>query len=70
VDRATLSNWDNGEDRVGRQSDLLIRSVALGLGSGLRDKLESLIRHFEHIKKAQKRTKVSVDAETLEYEYA
>lgn len=36
VDKTTLSKWENNDDRVGDQSDRLIRLVTLGLGEGLK----------------------------------
>ncbi len=70
IDRTTLSKWENNDDRIGQQSDLLIRSVAIGLGPGLCEKMEKLMRDFERIKKTRKKVSVSVDAQTHEYEYA
>jgi len=70
VDRTTLSKWENNEDKVGRQSDLLIRSVALALGEGLKEKMEEVVRDFERIKKSARRVTVSVDSQTREYKYA
>jgi len=49
INRANLSKWENNEDRVGAQSDRLIRTIALGLGEGLKGKLEELIRKFPEI---------------------
>src|SRR5208337_879358 len=50
VDKTTLSKWENNDDRVGDQSDRLIRLVALGLGEGLRDESARVIRSFPQIK--------------------
>jgi putative zinc finger/helix-turn-helix YgiT family protein len=72
VDRTTLSKWENNDDKIGRQSDLLIRSVTLALGDGLKDKMEELVRYFERItaKRKPKRVEVTVNPKTQEYEYA
>lgn len=71
VDRATLSKWENDEDRIGPQSDLLVRAVTLTLGEGLQERAGEFVRDFEHIKsKAKSHARLNVDARTLEFEYA
>lgn len=72
VDSTTLSKWENDHDKLGQQSDLLIRSVALALGDGLRSKMTELVRHFEQVAPKKKAVKVEITAnpETEQYEYA
>jgi putative zinc finger/helix-turn-helix YgiT family protein len=70
VDKTTLSKWENNEDKVGAQSDLLVRSVALALGDGLADKANQYVRDFERIQKSRKPVKVNVNPATNEYQYA
>lgn len=69
VDRATISRWENSEQSIGAQSDRLIRLVAVGLGDGLKEKLEAVIQQFEGIKKQKKKVRLEVNSETLAYEY-
>lgn len=70
VDKTTLSKWENNEDKVGAQSDLLVRTVALALGDGLAAKAEQYVRDFERIQKSRKPVKVNVNPATNEYQYA
>lgn len=66
VDKATLSKWENGSDPVGGSSDRLIRSVALTLGEGLKDRAEEGIRNFDWIVEEYRTEQMNVDMETLE----
>jgi putative zinc finger/helix-turn-helix YgiT family protein len=72
TDKSTLSKWETGAVNIGSKSDLLIRSVALNLGRGLRENAEQITRDFvlidENSKVAPKR--IEVDSHTLKYEYA
>ncbi|HLK34268.1 MAG TPA: type II TA system antitoxin MqsA family protein [Terriglobales bacterium] len=71
VDKTTLSKWENNDDKVGSQSDLLIRSYALNLGEGLREKVDQIMRDFDKIDVINKRKPtVEVDAQTNQYQYA
>ena len=70
VDKTTLSKWENNDDRVGDQSDRLIRTLALALGEGLQDKLREVVEMFPKIRKSPKRTRIEIDAEKMSYEYA
>ena len=72
TDKSTLSKWETGAVNIGSKSDLLIRSVALNLGRGLRDEAERATRNFEHIDEESTAppNRIEVDSETLEYEYA
>jgi putative zinc finger/helix-turn-helix YgiT family protein len=70
VDRTTLSKWENNDDNIGEQSDLLIRSIALALGDGLKQKVEQMVRDFEKIRKPKRPVQFDVNAETQEYQYA
>ena len=54
VDKSTLSRWENGDRALGPQSDRLIRTVVLGLGEGMKEKLEQQVRSFPEIKKTSK----------------
>lgn len=70
VDKATLSKWENGEDPVGAQSDLLIRMLALALGDRLQDKIPGMAAGFDKISPRRKPVGIQVKAATLEYRYA
>jgi putative zinc finger/helix-turn-helix YgiT family protein len=70
VDKATLSKWENGEDPVGAQSDLLIRMLALALGDGLQDKTSAIVEGFPKISRRQKPVKIQVRSASLDYRYA
>ena len=70
VDASTLSKWENNEDPVGPQSDKLIRMAALTLGDGLKDFLESVVRHdFPKIESKAKNLsyKYNQSSQTCEY---
>ena len=69
VDKATLSKWENGEDPVGPQSDLLIRMLTLALGEGLQDKTSAVVAGFQKISHRPKPVKIELQARTLEYQY-
>jgi putative zinc finger/helix-turn-helix YgiT family protein len=72
TDKSTLSKWENGAVNIGSKSDLLIRAVALHLGSGLREQAEEVVRGFEQIDEESPRAprRIEVDSETLEFAYA
>jgi DNA-binding transcriptional regulator YiaG len=69
VDKSTLSKWENNDDRVGDQSDRLIRLVALGLGDGLKEQSERVIRSFPQIKGKPRPVGIQMNATTLSYQY-
>ena len=69
VDKSTLSRWENGDQALGPQSDRLIRTVVLGLGEGMKEKLEQTIRSFPEIKKISKAVRLDVNPETKEIRY-
>ena len=70
VDRTTLSKWETNDDRVGDQSDRLIRTVALGLGEGLKEKLEEVIRSFSQIRDSKRYVRIEMNPEKKSYQYA
>ena len=69
-DKATLSKWENDEDPIGTSSDRLIRSVALALGPGLKNRSEEGVRSFTWITDQSHHGPMNVDMETLEVQYA
>jgi putative zinc finger/helix-turn-helix YgiT family protein len=70
VDKTTLSKWENNDDRIGDQSDRLVRLVALGLGEGLKEESERVIRSFPQIKGEPHPVGIQMNATTLSYQYA
>lgn len=66
VHNTTLSKWENDDDPVGQSSERLIRSMAIALGEGLKDRMEEGIRSFSWIMEKQRSGSMSVDMETLE----
>ena len=74
VDKTTLSKWENNDDVVGSQSDRLIRLTVLGLGEGLREKLDEVIRTvFPNIKRTGAKTApkvgIEIDPKKLTHQY-
>ncbi len=70
VDKTTLSKWENNDDRLGDQSDRLIRLVALGLGAGLKQESEGVIRSFAQINSKPRPVGIQMDVSTFCYQYA
>jgi DNA-binding transcriptional regulator YiaG len=70
VDKTTLSKWENNDDRIGEQSDRLIRVIALALGDGLKEEFKELIRHFEEIGDETRSVGIQMNTKTLAYQYA
>jgi DNA-binding transcriptional regulator YiaG len=69
VNRASLSKWENGEDRIGPQSDRLIRAIALSLGEGLNVMLEQAIRKFPEIQDQPASVGIDMDTEKMSYRF-
>ena len=69
VDRTTLSKWENDEDAPGDQSDRLIRAMTLGLGEGLKEKTEELMRNFGDIQESGE-VQITLDSERGGFVYA
>ena len=57
VDKTTLSKWENDADKVGEQSDRLIRIMALIMGEGLREKLDEMVKSFSKSRRTRTRRK-------------
>lgn len=71
VDRATLSKWENNEDPVGPSNDRLIRTVVLGLGNGLQEELQKIIKLFPQIEdKKTSQLEIEIDTDKMSYQYA
>ncbi|MGB6834193.1 MAG: helix-turn-helix transcriptional regulator [Candidatus Acidiferrum sp.] len=70
VNKTTLSKWENNEDPIGLQSDLLARAIVISRDKRLEKRAADHIRAFERIADQQKRVRVEVDVEKLKYEHA
>ena len=70
VDKTTLSKWENNDDRVGNQSDRLIRLLVLALGEGLQSSTASTIEVFLRIKDRKPPVRIEIDSEKMSYQYA
>lgn len=70
IDKTNLSKWENNHDRIGPQSDRLIRMMAVALGEGLRDQLDEVIESFPKIQQARSNVRIDLDPVTLSYQYA
>jgi len=70
IDKTNLSKWENNEDKIGEQSDRLIRSIALALGDGLKDRIEDIVRLFPNIHKSKRRPGLEYDAQGNSVSYA
>ena len=70
VDKTTLSKWENDADAVGEQSDRLIRTMALVLGEGLKERIEEIVKAFPEIQEEFRDFLIQIDAESRTYEYA
>jgi putative zinc finger/helix-turn-helix YgiT family protein len=62
VHKTNLSKWENNEDKIGEQSDRLIRTVALTLGEGLQKKAADVVRAFPAIRETT-RKRLEVNAQ-------
>lgn len=66
VDNTTLSKWENDSDPIGPGSERLVRSLALTLGNGLKERSEEGVKTFTWITNQYYNGPVDVDMETLE----
>jgi len=70
IDKTNLSKWENNEDQIGEQSDRLIRSIALALGDGLKERMEEIVRQFPKIHKFLRRPRLEYDTQNSSVSYA
>jgi putative zinc finger/helix-turn-helix YgiT family protein len=66
VDNSTLSKWENEADPIGSANERLVRSLALALGDGLKERSEEGIKMFTWITDEYHHGPVDVDMNTLE----
>src|SRR5216683_2471201 len=69
-DKAVLSRWENDREPVGSKSDLLIRTIAVILGEGLREGSESVVKKFPEIVDEPRTVRWELDPEHLHVELA
>jgi DNA-binding transcriptional regulator YiaG len=62
IHKSNLSKWENNQDKIGEQSDRLIRTIVLTLGEGLQKKAADVVRAFPAIREIT-RKRLEVDAE-------
>lgn len=70
VDKTTVSKWENGDDPVGKRSDMLIRFWVLTQDPEIRPKIEKALDSFIEVKAEAKPVKIELNSETLDYQYA
>ena len=70
VDKTTVSKWENDEDPVGEQSDLLIRSVALLEDEKLREATAAPLHLFPQVRRARRRLLINYNLSTGDSGYA
>lgn len=69
IDKTNLSKWENNHDKIGPQSDRLIRVMAVALGDGLREELEGVIKSFPQIQSSRSTVRIDMDAGKGSYQY-
>lgn len=69
IDKTNLSKWENNQDKIGEQSDRLMRSITIALGDGLKERIEEVVRSFPHIHKSKRRRRLECDTESLAVNY-
>ena len=70
VDKTTVSKWENADDPVGPQSDLLIRYIVLAHDKQLHVWLEEAIQKFQEVTGRPKAIGIEINSNTMRYQYA
>jgi DNA-binding transcriptional regulator YiaG len=72
LDKTSMSKMENGERRVGKQTDKLIRLLIVNLSPELKDKVKQLIEMMPDIDDApcDDPSDIRVDPATMRYQYA
>ena len=71
IDKTNISKWENGETKIGPQSDRLIRLVVTALGGGMKEEIANVVETFKAMEDHRpSNPKVDMDAENLQYQYA
>ena len=55
IRKSNLSKWENNQDKIGEQSDRLIRTIVLTLGEGLQKKAADVVRVFPAIRETTRK---------------
>lgn len=67
VDHTTISKWENGNDPIGPQSDLLVRALLTAKKEG---SLDPLVAKLSGMDEDLSALDITVNTETNQYEYA
>ncbi len=71
VDKTTISKWENDEDPIGGQSDLLIRSIVLLTDEKVRRKMTAKPEEkLAAVKEARREMPINIDSRTASFGYA
>ena len=69
VDKTSISKWENDEDKIGPQSDRLIRLVVTALGKGMGDSRDVVNRFNKMVSQRPKRPMLNLDSKDYHCEY-
>jgi len=69
VHKSNLSKWEHNEDKIGDQSDRLIRAVAIALGEGLQKKIGEVVKSFPEIRQSARR-RIELNVEDYSWKVA
>jgi len=70
VDKTTVSKWENDDDKVGAQSDRLIRVLSTILDPNLRAEQQKAVELLPRIKGVVRHPCINVNPQKMRYEYA
>jgi len=70
VDKTTVSKWENDDDKVGAQSDRLIRLLSTILDPNLRTEQQKAVELLPRIKGVVRHPCINVNTQKMRYEYA
>ena len=69
VDKTSISKWENDEDKIGPQSDRLIRLVVLALGEGLMGNSRDVVNRFTKMGDRPVQSTFNLDSKDYHCEY-
>jgi putative zinc finger/helix-turn-helix YgiT family protein len=67
VDPSTLSKWENGEDKVGPQSDLVVRAL---IAAKKEENYQELVEKLNALDESRNALDIIIDTKTNVFEYA
>ena len=71
VDKTTISKWENDEDPIGEQSDLLIRGIVLLADEKVRRKITANPeKQLAAVKEVRREMRINIDSGTASFGYA